>query len=354
MSIQFLHLNDRRNGSVTGGGRLKRFELVCHYMSATERKERIQMSNLAISKLEDSAAGRALQAATHAPLSNFVDFTSTLVANVFDTLVDNSIKQTRAYADLVASVAGTVTDFETKTLGGTIDEAALKYLADVVLPTYGGTASPALTTATPTGSTTFTNLEVAQAYAGVTALVGSTPPPVERVFSDPAVFVVGTGTNPIGTIASVDLVAFTKALLRKQVRRTYDDLRALVALGVQYIVIDNGTLKTSLTFHTDSVDSSSSDTTNTRTDYSTRARNFGGYIARRGNTSFGGKIGGFFLGRSVSNSFGGSYSDNSYSSTLNVNLVNEKTSAVTNLSIDISGSLELHFRTNSFPAVTNG
>jgi hypothetical protein len=301
---------------------------------------------LVISKLEDSAAGRALQAATQAPLSNFVDFTSTLVSNVFDTLVDNSIKQTRAYADLVAAVAGTVTDFETKTLGNNIDDAALKYLNDVVLPTYGGL--PTSFTAKPTtGNTTFTKPEVAEAYAGVVATIGTD----EKAFAD--VFTVGTGTTP-SSIASTDLFDFTIALLKKQVHRTYDDLRSLVALGVQYIVIDNGTLKTSLTFHTDSVDSASSDATNTRTDFSTRTRNFGGYIAHRGSTSFGGKIAGFFLGRSVSNSFGGSYSDTSYSSTLNVNVVNEKKSAVTNLSIDIAGSLELHFRTNSFPPVTNG
>lgn len=301
---------------------------------------------LVISKLEDSAAGRALQAATQAPLSNFVTFTSSLVSNVFDTLVENSIKQTRAYADLVASVAGTVTDFETKTLGGTIDEATLKYLNDVVLPTYGGTPAP-LTAVPTSGNTTFTNLQVTEVYAGITAKIGTT----EQAFTDPGMFTVGTGTTPTGSIASADLFEFTKALLKKQVHRTYDDLRALVALGVQYIVIDNGTLKTSLTFHTDSVDSQSSDTTNTRTDFSTRSRNFGGYIAHRGSTSFGGKIAGFFLGRSVSNSFGGSYSDSSYSSTLNVNVVNEKKSAVTNLAIDIAGSLELHFRTNTFPPV---
>src|SRR5215813_13595372 len=95
---------------------------------------------LQISKLEDSAAGRALQAATQAPLSNFVEFTSSLVSNVLDTLVDNSIKQTRAYADLVAAVAGTVTDFEAKAIGD-IDQAALKYLNDVVLVPYGATPS---------------------------------------------------------------------------------------------------------------------------------------------------------------------------------------------------------------------
>jgi hypothetical protein len=307
---------------------------------------------LQISKLEDSAAGRALQAATQAPLSNFVDFTSTLVSNVFDTLVDNSIKQTRAYADLVAAVAGTVTDFETKTIGD-IDQAALKYLNDVVLVPYG--ATPLSFTAVPTtGNTVFTKPEVAEVYAGVTVTFGTSPNQTEKVFADASVFTVSTGTNPTGTIASADLFEFTKALLRKQTHRTYDDLRALVSLGVQYIIIENGTLKTSLTFHTDSVDSASSDATNTRTDVATRARDFGGYISHSGSTSFGGKIAGFFLGRSVANSYGGRYSDTSNSSSINVNIVNEKKSAVTNLSIDIAGSMELHFRTNSFPTVNAG
>ena len=249
------------------GGRLTRFGLGCHYMVSNKKINVRRPSNQQARRLRGGtcAAGGDASAA-----SNFVTFTSTLVSNVFDTLVENSIKQTRAYADLVASVAGTVTDFETKTLGGTIDEATLKYLNDVVLPTYGGTPAP-LTAVPTSGNTTFTSTQVTEVYAGITAKIGTT----EQAFTDPGMFTVGTGTTPTGSIASADLFEFTKALLKKQVHRTYDDLRALVALGVQYIVIDNGTLKTSLTFHTDSVDSQSSDTTNTRTDFSTRSRNFG-------------------------------------------------------------------------------
>lgn len=305
---------------------------------------------LTISKLEDSAAGRALQAATQAPLSNFVDFTSTLVANVFDTLVDNSIKQTRAYADLVASVAGTVDDFETKTLGN-IDDAALKYLNDVVLSSYDGTPAPlaAAPASTSVDITTFTKTDVSSVYAGVTAMIGPSGNQVEKAFTD--CFTVTTGTNPSGTIKTLDLFEFTKALLKKQLHRTYDDLRSLVAMGVQGIDIIDGTLKTSLTFHTDSVDSASVDATNTRTNFDSRTRDFAGYISHSGSTSFGGKIAGFFLGRSVANSYGGRYSDNSYSSTLNVTVLNEKKTAVTNLAIDITGSMTLNFRTKSFPTV---
>ncbi|HYK04664.1 MAG TPA: hypothetical protein VE974_23125 [Thermoanaerobaculia bacterium] len=296
-----------------------------------------------ISKLEDSAAGRALQAATNAPLTNFVDFTSTLVTNVFDTLVDNSIKQTRAYADLVASVAGTLEDFEAKTLGDP-DQAALDYIRTVILPTYQGTATPALPatfspTASIAGNTTFVNQAVEQVYGGVTATIGAT----EQVFA----------LDPNKSIPTSDLFEFTKALLRKQAKRTFEDLRSLVALGVQFIEVSNGTLSTSLTFHTNSIDSNTIDATNTRTDFESRSRAFTGNLSRSVSTGFGGKLAGFYFGRSVTNTIGGTFSNATNSSSLNVNVVNEKNSAVTNLSIDITGSMSLQFQTRHFPPVNN-
>jgi hypothetical protein len=295
-----------------------------------------------ISKLEDSAAGRALQAATQAPLRNFVEFTSTLVSNVFDTLVDNSIRQTRAYADLVASVAGTLADFEARTIGDPA-EAAANYLTTVVFPTYGGTATPVLptppfaTAPTISGNTKFTNPDVEQIYAGVTATIGGTD----------KVFALDANLN----IPTAELFELTKVLLGKQAQRTYQDLKALVALGVQYIVIENGTLKTSLTFHTDSVDSASADSSNTRTDFENASRTFNASLARTATNSFGAQLARFHFGRSVTTTLGGSVNDSRYSSSLNVNVVNEKKSAVTNLSIDIAGSMELQFRTQQFPTV---
>src|SRR5258708_15059924 len=179
-----------------------------------------------VSKLEDSAAGRALQAATSAPLTPFVDFASALVTNVFDTLVDNSIKQTRNYADLVASVAGTLEDFQAKTIGDP-DKAAVDYLNTVVLPTYGGTDAsggsqitlPTNATTPLTGTITFTKPEVVQVYSGVTATVSVNGTPTESVFA----------LQQGNTIPESDLLVFTKTLLSKQLSPPRNDPLPLVA-----------------------------------------------------------------------------------------------------------------------------
>src|SRR5947199_2466465 len=101
------------------------------------------LTPLQINKLEDSAAGRAIAAVNNAAgiLHEFVDFTSDLVRNVFKTMIDSSIEQFEAYADLVAKVSGTVAEYEYKSLGGDTGAAALKYINEVVLPAFGAVAS---------------------------------------------------------------------------------------------------------------------------------------------------------------------------------------------------------------------
>lgn len=298
---------------------------------------------LEISKLEDSAAGRALQATAQAPTENFVKFTNTLISGVFDTLVQFEMQQTHIYTEMVASVAGTVQDFEAKTIGN-VDEAAVKYLTDVVLPTYEGTAAPPLptppfaTAPTISGTTTFIKPEVAQIYGGVTATISGS----EKTFA----------LDTSNVIPTDELFEFTKELLRKKARGTYEELKALVAAGMDGIEITEGSLETKMTFHTEATDSASLDSTNTRTDFQNRSRTFAGNLSRSATNTFGGNIAKFHFGRAVTNTLAGSYNDNSYSSSLNVNVVNEKKTAVTNLRTDISGGMLLRFRMKRFPGVT--
>jgi hypothetical protein len=295
---------------------------------------------LDISKLEDSAAGRALEIWTKAPLTNFVDFTSTLVKGVFDTLIETEMQQTQNYTALVASIAGTLADFEVKTFGD-VNVATVNYINEVILPTYGGTPSPFTQPAsTATTLTTFTTKDVEQVYAGVSATIGT----AEKTFA----------LDANNAILDVELFELTKALLKKQARRTWDDLRALVAAGVHHVDIEDGEIATSLTFHTDSVDSASRDVSNTTTTFANKSRSFAANLTRTGGRTFGGQIGAFQLGRTVASSLGAGYGSSSFSSTLSVNVVNENTRAVTNMSVDVTGSLKLRFRTTRFPSVGAG
>src|ERR1051325_2005944 len=240
------------------GDRLKRFGRGRHYPVSIEREDSIMASNaLDISKLEDSAAGRALEIWTKAPLTNFVDFTSTLVKGVFDTLIETEMQQTQNYTALVASIAGTLADFEVKTFGD-VNVATVNYINEVILPTYGGTPSPFTQPAsTATTLTTFTTKDVEQVYAGVSATIGT----AEKTFA----------LDANNAILDVELFELTKALLKKQARRTWDDLRALVAAGVTHVDIEDGEIATSLTFHTDSVDSASRDVSNTTTTFANKS-----------------------------------------------------------------------------------
>jgi hypothetical protein len=67
--------------------------------------------------------------------TNFVDFTSTLIRGVFDTLVDVTREQLKTYVDMVTALSGGPDQFLLQTLGD-LDQATLKYLNQVVLPTY--------------------------------------------------------------------------------------------------------------------------------------------------------------------------------------------------------------------------
>src|SRR5215213_3879050 len=102
---------------------------------------------------EASAAGQAIAAVTdgaQAILPMFVDFTSGLINNVLESVTSSTLEQLEGYAELVSKVSGTLADFQKRTLGGTLDESALRYVNDVVIDVFGSDKTQEVTGLTDT------------------------------------------------------------------------------------------------------------------------------------------------------------------------------------------------------------
>ena len=100
---------------------------------------------------------------------------------------------------------------------------------------------------------------------------------------------------------------------------------------MQKIVVDRGLIATKLTFHVDANETTSL----ASTDIKIKSKSFG---------ITGGLSGG-------SKKFSGRLSAGYNSSNLSVSVINEKSSAVANMSADIVGEVRIEFRTESFPSI---
>lgn len=298
---------------------------------------------ITINKLQDSAAGRAIDAvkAASGTLDQFSDFTTSLVRDVFKTVITASIDQLEAYADLVSKVSLSLADYEAKLIGSgaELDKRARSYADQVVLPVYGkpdgsGNA-PKITDSAGALITTPPTVELALAkiddfklvFDGITVAVGS--PAVEKTIAD-----VLTDATTAPKITNQNLSDFCKAKLKRDVKKSYDQLVTILKLGMQKIVVTEGEIRTSITFHVDSSDSDSKTSSDSTTDYEQRSRSFGAGL----------RVGGTF--GKITGSLAMGYGSSRFNSKLKVNVVNEAKTAVTNTSTDITGSVLIRFKSD--------
>lgn len=307
---------------------------------------------------EDSAAGQAIAAVTdgaQAILPLFVNFTSGLINNVLESVTSSTLEQLEAYAGLVANVSGTLADFQKRTLGGTLDESALKYVNDVVIDVFGTNKTLEVSGPTDPQTVGFEAQKIEElkgSFAGTSASVPLLTGTVITTFDDPNVLVkAGTETAPTYDMKAAYLLAFAKAKLDRDTEASYRTLIALLKLGMQKLVMTDCTIRTATTFHVDSQDTFETSSSQTETAYSQAAFNWGVNASRAASTSVQGKLFGFLIGRSVSSNISGSAGGSRFSSNLRVNVVNEKKTAVVNTDIDITGFVELKFRSDYFPSI---
>lgn len=303
---------------------------------------------------EDSAAKQAMERAAEgasAQLPLFVEFTSDLVRNVLETVIDSTVDQLEAYADLVAQVSGTLADYQARTLGAPPAHAAKGYINDVVIKLFGKKkTTPVDWSSEPTNiefdATTLDELKAN--FAGVLTPTGTSTTPDtfdKALIPTPA-------TNPTKwEMTTADLKAFAQAKLERDTEASYRTLITLLKLGLQKIVMTECTVRTSITFHVDSQDTSERTSSQQAIDYSAKSLSWGVNAALSGSRTQRGKLAGNLVARSLGGSISGGASGSRVSSSLKVNLMNERKTSVLNTSIDITGFVEIKFKSDYFPSI---
>jgi hypothetical protein len=303
---------------------------------------------------EQDAAQRAARGAAGAPFQSFVDFTTGLIHGVFETLVDTATEQMRAYVDLVTAVSGTLKDYQDKTLGDA-DAASVKYLNEFVVPEF--VSNPPATPLDATGWKATGSMEIVRTkveslikiYDGVT-IDGATISSPRKVLTDGLSNEESTSTAAI-TITRKDLFDFTKALLLRGVSRSFDELKALLQMGLMRVVPKQGFVETALMFDVTATDTSEQSSTQTDVDTASHFQSFNVnaslFGSRTTNTrSF---LGLRAIGSSIAGSISGGYGSGSSSSHYGVKVVNDKSTSVTNVETNITGRVHIDFITDYFP-----
>jgi hypothetical protein len=275
----------------------------------------------------------------------FVEFTTDLVKNVYNVIVQASMDQLKQYASLVKDVSQGIGGYQTSLgLGGSpsAQSAELtmnceKYATEVL-----GLTGVATSASNPIiASYTIDGADVAAVKDKRTAIIAdlkdfdfyptstSTPVTIEQTLPAEGTITTNSLAMDAGTKTNLDKIIAVK--LQKGAEDNYNLLLAILKLGMQKIVVDKGLIATKLTFHVDATQT----TSQASSDVNMKSKSF----------SLGGGLSG------VGKIFGGSISGGYSSTNLSVSVVNEKSSAVANLDVDIVGEVRIEFRTDSFPSI---
>jgi hypothetical protein len=270
------------------------------------------------------AGSRALAAASQLEKIGFVDFTVDLVKGVYEVIVDASMQQLEAYAELVTKISKSLQEYQDEVLGP--DEKDKQEKAENYIKEVLGFQEQDTYTLTEDQVTA-----LREHFAGITVQDGE-----EKKGIDDFITVSGTSTE----ITHEDLLKIVLEKLKKGAEHSYELLKTILKIGMQKVVVTNGEIRTKLTFHIDASD----DYNKTSSQYSNNSSGWGisGRLAGSG-TGLVGKVFGASLGIGLS----GGYS----SRKLSVSVVNEKSTSATNVNIDIIGEVKINFRTETFPAI---
>jgi hypothetical protein len=278
-------------------------------------------------------ATRAMDVASRVQNLGFVEFTAGLINGTFDAIIGATIKQMQAYAALVADLAKTLVQFQAENVS---DAQINAHLSNRYPDGAGGTSIRTGYTFIATvadavnGITAKTDRE--NMLAVVDALVletkGLGAGKLTRVMLG-FLELTSTGAEPSQTRA---LMLFTEAevvLVRKAIGVTLassmmDHLRVMAREGMARIVITEGSIRTKLTFSVVSNEEQKTQQAKFRSD----SFNVGG--SARARWGWG------------SAAIGSNYSK------LNVNTVNEVSTASITVNTEMIGEVNLKFKTETF------
>lgn len=121
---------------------------------------------------------------------------------------------------------------------------------------------------------------------------------------------------------------------------------------MQKLVATDVEVKTTLTWHLDATDTDEIASQNVEQSFDQRAVNWN--VARVGSrsSSLSGKIFGMTFGRTRGAVTTAGASGSRSRSEFKVQVVNEKKTAVTHLAVDITGSVTVHLKSETFPPIT--
>lgn len=289
----------------------------------------------------------------------FVEFTTKLVRDTLQSLLDVTLDQMEAYAELVAAVSKSLKAFTDDTFG-TSDEYIRTYLVDLltILPDPPSTGVPI----TDVKIMTEANYnELIAFFSGIT--IKFPDPNDNTILIDTAfegVFTtLPTSTAPVvinsaSTPALEKFIEFVQKKMESQAAITQSRLEALLKLGMQKLVIEKGEIYTKLVFHVDSHQSGEKTESGYQNTYSDKITSWGAskpsLLPGPGNKLPISTLGRRTFGRAMVGSISANAGQSKTVTNLNVKVVNEKSTSATNLTIDIIGSVKIEFKTDYFPS----
>jgi len=275
-----------------------------------------------------ATANSAMGVAKQVQDLGFVEFTASLINGTFDAIIGATLKQMKAYAELVADLAKTLAQFQAENIS---DAQVNAHLSNRYPDGQGGTSVRSDYTFQATAANPAEGIEAKTAsekmQAVVEALISET-----AVLKAPAVPLTRTnlGITPADTLTKFTDVQI--ALIRKAIGQTLasnmmDHLRAMAREGMARIVITDGSIRTKLTFNVTSTEVQATQ----KAKYNSQS--FGAYIQGRAGWGWG-RV-----------SVGASYSN------FSVNTVNESTFDSLTMSTEMIGEVNIKFKTETFPAI---
>lgn len=271
--------------------------------------------------IEEDAGTRAMATVTQLESIGFVDFTVSLVRGVYEVIVEASIDQLKAYADFVNSVAKTLDQYQIDVVGK--DSAEEKEKADSYIEEVLGFDIDV----DPVTLTKEQQESLKEHFSGI---INEEKKTIEEMIKD-------------NKITLDDLRDFVIEKLKENAKDSYNLMVTILKIGMQKVVVTNGQIRTKLTFHVDATDTYSK----TSDEYNTKSRNWGIRGGVRGRYGISGKFAEVTMGKFIGGGISGGYG----SQKLNVKVVNEKSTAATNVTVDIIGEVNIFFRTETFPTV---
>jgi len=170
-----------------------------------------------------------------APWRTYVEFTTTLLKDVMDTLVANQISQLKAYADLVREVSKSLEDFKKERV---TDEAVDRYL----VTNFPDPADQTKTIVVNGGKYT---LEDYEKIKKLLKIEDPSKPLAEGGLDLPK----PAGTPPTGTFDPTRVTNVrnkVKAMLESEAEDHYTELTTLVRMGMARIIVERGFIHTKL------------------------------------------------------------------------------------------------------------